>query len=135
MSNPQAARVVIDGKNIALVRRYCLRFLKSRKWQRPYRPSKSKRSIWAYNWSNGNGPLLFIAQEWNAGGMSGITLNTIWLHEHDANQPGDERELLHIRDWLQDEGHLARLVADGTVRRVGELPILAPDTRTPRPRT
>jgi hypothetical protein len=97
--------------------------------------SNARQAIWAYNWANGNGPLLFRAREWNAGGMSGITLETIWLSEHDTNQPGDEQELAHIRSWLEDDSHLARLVADATVKRIGELPDLAPDTRTPEPRS
>jgi hypothetical protein len=67
--------------------------------------------------------------------MSGITLERIWLHEYDAGQPEDERELSHIRGWLEDDGHLARLVADGTVKPVGELPDLTDDTRTPKPRS
>jgi hypothetical protein len=95
-------------------------------------------SVWVFDWEPEpghllNGPMLVLAYEWSAGGVSGVSYRDFWIHHYDYEKEGKQSGRKELFDHIgatniEDDCTFATLVAKGKLHRLGELPArLVPD--------
>jgi hypothetical protein len=80
-------------------------------------------SVWLYDWREGQGPIFMVLHEWEHGEMRGLSFDAgmLWFHVDDRSA---DEIIEAVRVQLDDSDALAKAVANGSLRRVGELPAL-----------
>jgi hypothetical protein len=78
-------------------------------------------SVWAYDIPECNEPMLVAVEAWTAGGLRGVRLRGVWLHEDDTAQEND-RDFQQIRGDWDNQDTLAGLIASGRLHRIGLMP-------------
>jgi hypothetical protein len=80
-------------------------------------------AIYAYVASQGDLPALLVAREWSSGEHSGVHLLFYYLHDDDFTHARRELFSSTFIEPLENDEHFARLIAKGSIKRVGELPM------------
>jgi hypothetical protein len=96
-------------------------------WQRDGRPLVA----YAYLFDEKRIPAIVFVTEWQYGEHRGATAHYILMAPEDlpggdAKKPSEE-----IMDLLSTDGEISRRIAEGSMRRLGELPALLVDAPSP----
>jgi hypothetical protein len=92
--------------------------LDSAEWLQP-----GTYSVWAYFRSGDDeNPLLFVAYEWAHGGLRGVRVDGVWLHDGETKKEWEaDPEFEAISEGVE-AASFARLVENGKVHRIGVMP-------------
>lgn len=81
-------------------------------------------SVWAlaHHKLRLDGHIFAVGREWAAGGMCGVQVRSIWLHEYDTSHWEDDKDLEDVRNRLENPDEFAAFVVSGELCRIGPLP-------------
>lgn len=79
-------------------------------------------AVYAYTASRGDLPIMIIAHEWDVGEHKGVHFKYSYAHNDDFT-PGRLQTLSSgLIEPLESDEHFARLIADGSIKRIGDFP-------------